>query len=251
MTDLFAILLGGLLGLFSATAFGHYGWRLADRLPGEPFKPYCSYCMQPMPWLALIPIAGWALRYPWYKFPCPCEVKTGLWIQPAIEIGGLLLGLLSGALLGMSALMMVLAISLALLVAIALIDFAFTIIPDQLNLALGLLGLLWLLLGGGQLTIGLTISGVLLLLGLVLALGYSKLRKKEALGLGDVKFFAAAGLWLQPVTLPWFLIGAGVIGALFGLIWKLRGGGEQSPFAPALVFSFTACLIWQVIQMLD
>ena len=251
MIEILAILTGGLLGALSGCFFGHWGWRLADRLPGEPMWPYCSFCMQPMPSVALVPFAGWILRMPWWKFPCPCEQKTGLWTQPAIEMTGLVLGCLAGALFGWSPLMPVLAITCGLLPAIALIDLLFTIIPNQLNLALGILGLLWLVLGGGDITIGLTIAGVLLLLGLLLALGYSKLRKKEALGLGDVKFFAAAGLWLQPATLPWFLVASGVIGAVFGLVWKLRGGGEQSPFAPALVLSFTACLFWQVWQLID
>ncbi len=132
-----------------------------------------------------------------------------------------------------------------LLPAIAVVDLLFGIIPDVFNALLAVLGLGWLLSGGGELTVGLMLSGMMLLFGLFLAYGYSALRRKEMLGLGDVKFFAAAGLWLQPAVMPWFMVAAGLMGAVSGLFWKRMIGGEQSPFAPALCLSLLGCLLYQ------
>ena len=90
-------------------------------------------------------------------------------------------------------------------------------------------------LGGGDIYIALMVSASLLALGLFCAVVYSRWRGKEMLGLGDVKFFAAAGLWLDPQMVPWFLALAGIIGAITGLAWQRLGGGKESPFAPGPV----------------
>jgi leader peptidase (prepilin peptidase) / N-methyltransferase len=109
------------------------------------------------------------------------------------------------------------------------------------------LGIAWLLSGHGSLTLGLMIAGILLLLGLLLVYGYSRLRGKDMLGLGDVKFFAAAGLWLHLTSLPVFLMVAGALGVAGGLIWKRVTQQDQAPFAPALCLSLFGCILYQLL----
>jgi leader peptidase (prepilin peptidase)/N-methyltransferase len=82
--------------------------------------------------------------------------------------------------------------------------------------------------------------------GLLLAIGYSKWRGREMLGLGDVKFFAAAGLWLPVMLIPYFLFAAGLIGAVMGLLWKKFVGEKEFPFAPALCFALACCIYYQL-----
>ena len=142
-----------------------------------------------------------------------------------------------------------LCLGLGLLVAIAMIDLHFGIIPDELNFLVAVFGCLWVLMGGGDIYVSLMMVAALLGLGLFCAIIYSRWRKQEMLGLGDVKFFAAAGFWLEPRTAPWFLALAGFSGALVGIIQKRLGGGEESPFAPALCFSLAACVLYQIFQM--
>ena len=66
------------------------------------------------------------------------------------------------------------------------------------------------------------------------------------LGLGDVKFLAAAGFWLQPQNSPYFLIASGLFGALIGALWKRSGGGKEFPFAPALCLSLALIILYQL-----
>lgn len=89
----------------------------------------------------------------------------------------------------------------------------------------------------------------MLAFGLFMALGYSKWRGKEMLGLGDVKFFAAAGFWLSLGLIPWFLSLAGFLGVLIGLIWKRAGGGREFPFGPALCLSLLGCVLYQLLAI--
>lgn len=224
-----------------------FGSRSADRLPGESRKPQCLYCTHPLSLKEYLPILGWALRPgSLLSFPCPCGVRTGIWQQPACEVAGFFLGVLAMALHGWSWSAIPLCLGLGILPAIALIDFHFGIIPDELNLLLGVCGLSFVSLQDQDIFLSLISASALLCLGLFFALVYSKWRGKEMLGLGDVKFFAAAGFWLHPHSTAAFLALAGVFGLLFNLIWRRISDEKEFPFAPALGLSLALCVLYRV-----
>jgi leader peptidase (prepilin peptidase) / N-methyltransferase len=239
-------LLGGLLGLASAGLAGHFGYRSADRLPGESLKPHCVFCLRPFQWFEIVPLFGWLLRPAFPSLPCPCGKQKGLWPQPLAEVTGFLLGVVAVALAGWSWAIVPLCLGLGLLPAIALVDLFFGLIPDGLNIILGFFGLLWLIGSGGDVFLGIITATGLLAFSLFLAIVYSKWRGREVLGLGDVKFFTAAGLWLPLVLVPWFLATAGLIGSVFGLVWKRLGGGKEFPFAPALCVALAGCVFYSL-----
>jgi leader peptidase (prepilin peptidase)/N-methyltransferase len=241
------LLAGGFLGLISASVAGQFGWRAADRMPGESRLPHCVYCLKPFEWHQVFPLFGWALRPDPGSLPCPCGERKGLWAQPVMEITGFVLGCIIMVRVGWVWPVIPLTIGAGLLVAIALIDMYFGVIPDGLNVLTAMAGLAWTF-GTGDVYFSLISAAVLLALGLFLALVYSRMRGKEMLGLGDVKFFAAAGLWLQPETAPWFLAVAGICGTIFGLVWQRAGGGKELPFAPSLCVALIACVFYQLLQ---
>lgn len=240
------LLKGGAISLVAASLAAHFGYRSADRLPGESRRPHCVFCMRPLQLHEYFPLLGWLLRLNALSLPCPCGKRKGLWPQPTVELVGFVLGAVAVALAGWSTLLIPICLGLGLLPAIALIDLAFGLIPDELNIALAFFGLVSLLMGEGDIFLGLVGSAGLLGLGLLLAIGYSKLRGKEMLGLGDVKFFAAAGLWLPALLIPWFLVVSGVIGAVMGLAWKYLIGEKEFPFAPALCLALAGCIFYQL-----
>lgn len=140
-----------------------------------------------------------------------------------------------------------LAIFAGLLVAIAWLDLETGMLSDLLTLALAALAL------GYDATRFATFADWLPTLGLsfgLLALGwffagpYSRWRGRDMLGWGDVKFFAAAGLWLTPLQLPAFLILAGGAGALAAVAYKMKTGKAETPFAPALCLSLLLCVVF-------
>lgn len=245
IANILHLLAGGGLGLISASLATSLGMRSADRLPGESRAPHCFYCYRRFTWQENFPLIGWLLRPGTTTFPCPCGQKTGQWQQAAAEMIGFLLGVLAMYFHDWSWASVPLCLGIGLLPALATVDFHFGIIPDGHNILLGIFGLLFLWASGGDFYLALATSAVLLGLGLFLALGYSKWRGKEMLGLGDVKFFAAAGLWLQIENAPWFLAGGGLIGVLFNLYWKKRTGEAQFPFAPALCMALAICMLYQ------
>ena len=123
------------------------------------------------------------------------------------------------------------------------------ILPDQLTLICGFTGLIFIAFSGEQTgwpTMAMAHgSGAALFAGLMGLVGYitKKVLKKEALGQGDIKFMAVAGLWLGVDYLSVFFILSGILGVLFGGAWRLLKKGPVFPFGPALVFAFYACLL--------
>lgn len=127
------------------------------------------------------------------------------WIWPALAAASMAatsLGVAPG-LAGM------LGAALALtMLAIAIVDARHYIIPDELTLAAVLLGLVQALVVGSSGSMAEAL-GLALARGVFLAAafyllreGYFWLRKRQGLGLGDVKLAAAAGVWLDWDLVP-------------------------------------------------
>lgn len=242
---------GGLLGLASAGLASTFGTRSAERLPGESPLPQCLYCQRPLEWHEAFPLFGWLLRNKAETMPCPCGKRQGEWRQPITEMLGFVLGMIAVTCMGgdWDSSMIPLCLGLGLLPAIASIDLAYGLIPDMLNGALALLGAVWLLMSGGDFFMGLVGAGGLLAFGLLLALVYSRWRGRDMLGLGDVKFFAAAGFWVPVLFIPWFLAGAGFLGGLLGLYWQKVMGEKEFPFGPALCVSLAGCIFTALVLL--
>ena len=236
------LLAGGGMGLFMAGLAQHLGTRAADRMPGESRWPHCFYCLKPLTWQESFPLFGWILRPDLASMPCPCGKRTGLWAQPVAEIIGFFFGLLAMYLVDWSVPAAPLCLGVGLLAAIAMVDLQFGVIPDGMNAALAIVGAWWIAKSGGDFYMALAVAGSLLAVGLFCALVYSKWRGREMLGLGDVKFFAAAGLWMPIEAAPWFLALAGIFGVIASVVWRYFGGGREFPFAPALCLSLIFCL---------
>jgi leader peptidase (prepilin peptidase)/N-methyltransferase len=72
------------------------------------------------------------------------------------------------------------------------------------------------------------------------AVGYAvkRWRNKDAIGGGDLKFFAIAGAILGFINLPLFLLISGLLGTIFGMFWKIFKKEEYFPFGPAIITAF-------------
>ena len=134
-----------------------------------------------------------------------------------------------------------LAVLAACLIWLAVIDLRTGYLPDPLQAALAISGLAVAFIGSP-----LGISWQAALMGATLNGGVfwglrwlvSRLKGREAMGLGDVKLVAAGGLWLGPWALAYImaagglltLIGAGIAGVITHKpIWK-----DEMPTGPGL-----------------
>lgn len=239
--------------------FGSFAGALVYRIPRDiPFtrdadkkasRSACIKCGYILGFFDLIPVFSWLFL----RGRCrSCGTKISC-IYPIVEITTLLGFWAVYSFAGFTWIAVPLYLLIACLSALIYIDLEHYILPNELVGAMALLGLfynaiLWFTgtLDPQTLFIEYILGGALLygafawLLGIVM----EKILKKEALGFGDVKFFAAAGLWIGLQDLAAFMIGAGVFGIILALIWRMLGKGEVFPFGPALILSFFILLFF-------
>lgn len=205
----------------------------------------CPSCGNDLGVRDLVPLFSWLLRGGRCRF---CEAKISR-RYPLIELGTLLLCLAFYAVYGFTPQGFVLFALAPVLAAIVAIDLEHGIIPDKLNLAVLGLGVLAFLLGpSGVEEAGLTVGGMLAYAGAAWLLRrvFMAVMKREPMGLGDVKFFGAAGFWLSldAEAAAAFMLISGVSGIALGVLWKRLSGHEEFPFGPALVLALAAMIVW-------
>ncbi len=136
-------------------------------------------------------------------------------------------------------------------ILLAWIDLRRGVIPDWLNLSIALLGLgRALLLDGWEGTLaaaleGLAVGAVVWLLRWL----YFVARKRQGLGLGDVKLLAASAIWIGAVGVPLQLLVGSLTALAAAAALHLSGrtmtGQTVLPFGPFLVLGLLAALTLQ------
>lgn len=194
----------------------------------------CGACGHVLAWWENIP----ALSYLWLRGRCSaCGVRYGI-RYPLVEIAtGVLFAGVAWRLGAQWSTLAWLAVTAAL-IALALIDWDTTLLPDDITLPLLWAGMIAAALGW---TIPLAtavwgaVAGYLSLW--LVYWGFKLLTGKEGMGYGDFKLLAALGAWFGwPLLLP-ILIASSVVGAVVGIGLKLTGGlreGRYVPFGPFL-----------------
>ncbi len=250
----FSVFLYGLVAGSFATALA---WRVpqgmsvvsqTDSNHKTAARSICPHCKHKLGFFDLIPLLSWLCS----KGSCRhCSKKISI-IYPLME---LVTGLAAvGVFLswGLSLQMVVIVMMLPFLMAMIVIDFKYMLLPDKLTLACAVLGLAHVVLmfcaqdyDMRILTHYISAGVFYAAFAFALAFLMSKILKKDAMGMGDVKFYLVAGLFLGFSYFSAFLIFSGVFGVLSALIWRKVSGKEAFPFGPALILSLYGCLVLQ------
>ncbi len=139
-------------------------------------------------------------------------------------------------------------IVIALMIAVAAVDCKKRIIPDSLVLGVALTALLDLILKPEKTWLALLWGGIAGFGALALpALLYRMAKKRDGLGMGDLKFAAALGLWLSWLDILVTLWLASLAGAAVGLIGLRLGKLHRHSKLPFGLFISAAAIIWLII----
>lgn len=235
------------LALPLGTVMGSLACAVAWRLPrGQDWvsgRSCCTACGARLQALDLVPLLSWLVlrgrcrhcggrisaRYP------VTEAATALaFAAPVLANGGLWVDLLPAWLLAVA------------LMILTLVDISHRLIPDGCTLLVVASWFPASLTGMAPSASEALIAAALLGGGTWLVRWVSSAAVgREALGLGDVKLFAAAGLWIGPAAIGWLL----VLSALAGLAWHViehqRSRGEAPmPFGPFIAWSLYGLVVW-------
>jgi len=246
----------GLFGLIAGSFLNVVIYRI-PRKESIVFPPsHCPQCQEPIKALDNIPVLSFALL----GGKCRHCASPISWQYPLIELAASLLGIglfiLYGPTVGF-----VSDYSLALiLLAAAVIDARYMIIPDRLNLSGGLIAaafsLVYGLPGIARAAAG-AVTGAVVLMGMY-ALG-KILFKKDGVGFGDVKLAFVTGLFIGPFWCLSALTAAICLGGMWGVVHVVMGRkkfGIEVPFGPFiaaggfLVLFFRAQILYLVEQYL-
>jgi leader peptidase (prepilin peptidase)/N-methyltransferase len=196
----------------------------------------CPACGHVLRWHENLPLVGW-LRLRGKCSACASPISPR---YPAVELLTALLFAACGLKFGATAAALVWCAALALMLAMALIDFDTTYLPDELTLPLVGLGLL--AAGLGWTGVGLEAAAWGALAGYaslwLLNFLYGKIRGVEGMGEGDFKLLAGLGAMLGWQLLPSIVLLASAVGAVVGIVLVLFGGHKREvpiPFGPYLV----------------
>ena len=168
---------------------------------------------------------------------------------PIVELAMAALFAACAAVYGPTAQTVVACIAVALLVAMALIDLDFTLLPDSLTIPLVVLGLVaaaaaWSVVSWKDAAAGALIGyGVLWGLGALWAVLF---RKANAMAEGDMKMLAGIGALLGWQALPGVLLLAAGLGSIVGIGMIAFGGHKREtpiPFGPYLALAALVALL--------
>ena len=221
--------------------------------PAEPFnlvvpRSRCPHCGHAITALENIPVISYlALRGRCSACQAPISVR-----YPLVELSTGALFAFSACQFGTGISGLVWCIFSAILLSLALIDWDTTFLPDDLTLPLVWGGLIasalhWIALDLNSSLWG-AVAGYLSLW--LVYWGFKLATGKEGMGFGDFKLFAALGAWFGWQTLIPIILMASVIGAIVGIILKMKAElreGGYIPFGPFLAGAgFTAMVLGPV-----
>ena len=226
------VLLWAVLGL----CVGSFCNVLIFRIPkGEEFvksSSHCMHCGHVLRWYENIPLVSWLAQGGKCR---ACKAKLSRQYPIVEAVNGLcwLLAVLRNGDLVTAVLLSLLS---SILLVIAVIDWRTFTIPNGLNLALLVLGVVrvatdpanWLRYAIGMVSV----SGLFLLLHLATG--------GRGLGLGDVKLMGAAGLLLGWMNILLAMILGSVSGAVIHSVRMRGGAGKKLAFGPYLAFGIWA-----------
>ncbi len=251
LINLILIVTGLTLGSF-ATALAHrVPLRKSVGLKDFSTRSACPHCNHALRAIDLVPVLSWVSTGGVCRY-CKKPVSIG---YPLMELGVLVACLVPYWVKGFTPDTFFIISAVPFLAALLVIDLRHMILPNNLLLALAALGLgrtvYHVTLGdaptGAQIIEFVTsiaiFAGFSWLIGFVM----EKILKKEALGMGDVKFFALSGLWLGLSQLGWYCTLSGLLGVLFAAIFRRNayknGNGGAFPFGPALIAALYILLL--------
>ena len=242
--------------VFLGLILGSFATALSYRLPRDLSivtmkRSHCPSCHQALGIIDLVPLFSWIFLGRQCRH---CQAPIG-WRYPLIELTTLGVCLLFYSLYGIKTETLLIFALAPVIISIIDIDLHYKIIPDSLNLSIFLTGTAMLclntVLNDSSFTFfmekGREALGGAVLYGLgafLLRQSVMMVMKREPMGLGDVKFFAAAGFWmgLEANAAALFMIVSGISGTLLSLIWKKHTGEPDFPFGPSLVIAFITVL---------
>jgi len=205
----------------------------------------CPSCGHVLRWYENLPLLGWLI----VRGRCSACKSPISMRYPLVEVATGALFAATGVVFGEQATTLLWCAAIALLIAMALIDFDTTLLPDSLTLPLIALGLLGALAGWTRVALADAVIGALLgYFSLwLLSSFYQLVRGAQGMAEGDFKMLAGLGALLGWKALPSIVLLSSAVGAAVGIALIAFKGHKREvpiPFGPYLAGGGLAALFF-------
>ena len=209
-----------------------------------PARSFCPHCQAQLSWYHNIPVFSWLFLGGKCAF---CRKPIGI-RYPLVELSSALAAILSLFLFDFSIAAVLAYVLFAAFIVITCIDYDHFMIPDVITFPLMGIGVL-VALGNQYGILNLPLPFVANVyeggLGILAGAGslyfvaktYLLLRKREGLGLGDVKLLAVTGIFFGYEGAFFTIFIGSLVGSVFGLLMIAigkKGAAQEIPFGPYL-----------------
>lgn len=203
----------------------------------------CPICGHVLSWKDLFPVFSWLMLKGKCRY-CSGEISAR---YPIIELATVILFVIIAFVISNPVHAILLSLITVFLIALVVADIETGLLPTSIIATLLPFAIIYRWQVGGDVVAGLIGGCAGIGFAMLLRYGFQKIKNRECLGLGDVRFLGIAGVLLSLEQCGVFLFVAGVAGVFTGLLWKKLGKGDEFPFAPALILSLFLCLIFPEI----
>lgn len=241
----FSYAMVALLGAAMGSFISLISYRMARDEPWVAVRSKCPVCGTALGWKDLFPIVSYVLSTGKCRH-CGTAVS---WRYPLTEIITALAFVWTYYTFSATAEGIIIALLIVCIITLIITDLEHYMIPDEIQIASGALAIAYAIVMERDLP-HLLLSGLAGgAFGLIMLYGFLWIKGRHGLGMGDVKFFVVAGLWLGMEAFLPFLFYSGVLGIVSAMIWRLLGKGEHFPFGPAIAISMLLCILYPEIPM--
>jgi prepilin signal peptidase PulO-like enzyme (type II secretory pathway) len=231
---------GAVFGSFAAMA----SYRLIHH---KSFFGYskCDHCKHRLGFKDLIPIFSYLIQNAKCRY-CKKHISPRNIITELLcTFGFMLIGINHHNDMFLLCLFSLMTTALAIMI---IVDFEHYIIPDEIQIALAVLGIFYAHYEHHHLLEVFLMPAFSFLIGYTLMKSFKYLMKKDGLGFGDVKFFAVVGLYFNIEQLSVFFFISGIIGVCTAIVWRILGRGETFPFGPSLAMALYTILMFPGVE---
>lgn len=220
-----------------------------------PARSFCPSCKGSLPWYHNIPLFSWLAL----GGKCGlCKAKISV-RYPVVELLSALCAAVAYQLYGFSPTAILVFAFCAALICISFIDYDYYIIPNVISYPGTALGLIFAAVNEWWHVFSWPMaSGVLSsLLGLLAGAGflyavsycYFAVRRRDGLGLGDVKLLAMTGTFFGPEATLYTIFMGSLLGSVGGgliMLFFRHSLSKPFPFGPYLALATFSYIIWGV-----
>ncbi|MCP4394226.1 MAG: prepilin peptidase [Alphaproteobacteria bacterium] len=234
------IVLTLVLGLICGSFISALSYRIPRELPFKTDRSKCQNCQHVLSALDLIPLLSWLMQKGHCRY-CQQPISTR---YPIIELLTTLTFLTIVYVINdpiQATLMCLLSFFLILL---SVIDFETGLLPSNIIFSMFPFAIAYrYYLDGDNVIYGFAGAIIAVTAGLLLNAIYKKIKKRDGIGMGDVRFCLVIGTLLSLQQWAVFLFIAGLLGVITGIVWNMTNKGKIFPFGPSIMISLFTCLI--------